>query len=277
MSFKAVNEIWRARQRAAQRAQEDLSQGAHGRHGYDPNQPRVPAGHPDGGQWTSGEHDPAGTARVTVNPDGSMVRSEVNVSDPSIPWDEHHTVRLPNGHEFTFEDFGPTQTVYDGEGVPVTQTVLTSDGPEPQAIVQPAFWRGAVRQGVRRIPQGGVVAESTEAALALFTALSASNSRNSTAALDFRAEDYRRGANAPNMAIRVERLTEEEVNDLCRRYDKTKKALDEAVDKAAEEPYRNAAIFGTRVHKILGDKIKGENEENWRSEVSLEKIIQEDP
>src|SRR5262245_11301437 len=25
--------------------------GAHG-HGYDPNQPRVPAGHPDGGQWT---------------------------------------------------------------------------------------------------------------------------------------------------------------------------------------------------------------------------------
>lgn len=31
-----------------------LINGSSDRHGYDANQPRVPAGHPDGGQWTSG-------------------------------------------------------------------------------------------------------------------------------------------------------------------------------------------------------------------------------
>src|SRR4030081_3776522 len=30
---------------------------------FDPNQPRVPAGHPDGGQWTSGG---SGTARMRL-------------------------------------------------------------------------------------------------------------------------------------------------------------------------------------------------------------------
>src|SRR5262245_9494933 len=29
----------------------------HGGHHYDANQPRVPAGHPDGGQWTRGAGD----------------------------------------------------------------------------------------------------------------------------------------------------------------------------------------------------------------------------
>lgn len=51
MSFGIVNAIWRARQNALC-AREGSPQGAHARRGYDPSQPRVPAGHPDGGQWT---------------------------------------------------------------------------------------------------------------------------------------------------------------------------------------------------------------------------------
>lgn len=59
-------EEWRARARVLQRQLEGLSidelmRGAvkqdepsgPGGHGYDPNQPRVPAGHPDGGRWTN--------------------------------------------------------------------------------------------------------------------------------------------------------------------------------------------------------------------------------
>ena len=40
---------------AAMREQEQgqLPRDAHARHGFDPNQPRVPAGHSDGGHWTS--------------------------------------------------------------------------------------------------------------------------------------------------------------------------------------------------------------------------------
>jgi hypothetical protein len=56
---------WRARTRAIQSRLEgltiaELMRGSvkHGQpadhDGYDPNQPRIPAGHPDGGQWTSG-------------------------------------------------------------------------------------------------------------------------------------------------------------------------------------------------------------------------------
>jgi hypothetical protein len=58
-------EEWRARARAIQERLEGLSiaelmrgvkegePSGRGEHGYDPNQPRVPAGHPDGGQWTN--------------------------------------------------------------------------------------------------------------------------------------------------------------------------------------------------------------------------------
>jgi hypothetical protein len=58
MSRSAVDAIWRERRLAAMRADVEASQDAHPpqgqpRHGYDPNQPRIPQGHPDGGQWTS--------------------------------------------------------------------------------------------------------------------------------------------------------------------------------------------------------------------------------
>jgi hypothetical protein len=65
---------WRARARAIQARLEGLtiaelmrggagtakhtgSVGGHASGGYDPNQPRVPAGQPDGGQWTDDEDD----------------------------------------------------------------------------------------------------------------------------------------------------------------------------------------------------------------------------
>lgn len=63
-----TSEQWKARARAIQARLEGLSIdelmrggraapslssiGGPGRNGYDPNQPRVPAGHSDGGQWT---------------------------------------------------------------------------------------------------------------------------------------------------------------------------------------------------------------------------------
>lgn len=54
-TFASVNEAWRELRNAARRGHEENPAGAHTRHGYDPNQPRVPAGNPDGGQWTSTE------------------------------------------------------------------------------------------------------------------------------------------------------------------------------------------------------------------------------
>lgn len=48
----SLNDVWRERQRGLQAAREVESPAAHTRRGYDPSQPRVPAGNPDGGQWT---------------------------------------------------------------------------------------------------------------------------------------------------------------------------------------------------------------------------------
>src|SRR5262249_19838174 len=58
MSHPAVDAIWRERRLASMRAEIEASKDthpphAHPHHGYDPTEPRVPAGNPDGGQWTS--------------------------------------------------------------------------------------------------------------------------------------------------------------------------------------------------------------------------------
>ena len=71
-----------------------------GRHGFDPNQPRVPAGRSDGGQWTNtGAHGPASGRREvelddageeawesvtsTYRPDGTLAEQEVVNRDGS--------------------------------------------------------------------------------------------------------------------------------------------------------------------------------------------------
>jgi hypothetical protein len=50
-TYASVNEAWRELRNARNRAHEENNLAHHGR-GYDPNQPRVPKGHFDGGQWT---------------------------------------------------------------------------------------------------------------------------------------------------------------------------------------------------------------------------------
>lgn len=52
-------------------------------HAFNPNQPRVPAGHPDGGQWTDGDSSPISspaTATVTVH---SKTRITIHYPDGS--------------------------------------------------------------------------------------------------------------------------------------------------------------------------------------------------
>lgn len=57
-SFADLKAIRLERRVAATRELGQLPSDAHARRGFDPNQPRVPAGHSEGGQWTS---DGAGT------------------------------------------------------------------------------------------------------------------------------------------------------------------------------------------------------------------------
>jgi hypothetical protein len=51
-TFASVNEAWRELRNTRSRAHEESDRAQPAHHGYDPNQPRVSKGHPDGGQWT---------------------------------------------------------------------------------------------------------------------------------------------------------------------------------------------------------------------------------
>jgi hypothetical protein len=86
-SIAEVNAIRRSRQSLAEASALGQSSGlAHGRHGYDPNQPRVPAGHSDGGQWT----DKAGAGGA-----GAMNREVVLDDSGEEAWDSSPTPIAP--------------------------------------------------------------------------------------------------------------------------------------------------------------------------------------
>ena len=185
----------------------------HGRHGYDPRQPRVPAGQSTGGQWTDADgsavdgapqrkivrdtsgqeawnfyynmYRPDGSLaeQVVFNRDRSRIISEFNESGDADDWDERHTVITPDGNKVTFETNGDTQTVYDADGRALSESKWTEHGPEAQAIVQPAY-AGGVRLAAKK---------ALEAALALLPWLSTRNSRDGTAVLSFAADVYRPG------------------------------------------------------------------------------------
>jgi len=276
MSFGIVNAIWRARQNAARHARDGASQGAGGRRGYDPNQPRVPAGHSDGGQWTSSGQGSAPSDDTIVNPDGSTVRSQTNDGTSSAPWDERHTVRMPSGEEFTFENFGPTQTIYDSDGRPIEQNVLTEDGPEPQAVVREARLRPK-SGGQQDSVVGRGIDKVVAAAIALFTTLSTRNSPDRTAILAYRASDYRASEEPERKAVWVGQLTEEEVSRACKRYGKAQRLTNEAANETDRAGYETPAAYGTAVHSTLESKIKTIGNPNFTSEESVWKAIEEDP
>ena len=140
-----------------------------GRDGFDPNQPRVPAGHSDGGQWTkTGAHGPASRREVelddtgeeagesvnnyrldgtlaeqeVVNRDGSRIHSQFSLDPRIAGWDERHTVTLPDGQQITFENNGDVQKVYDADGQPIART----NGPvKDLSRTQWCSWHGANR------------------------------------------------------------------------------------------------------------------------------------
>ncbi|WP_132250594.1 hypothetical protein [Methylobacterium segetis] len=133
---------------------------------YSPDQPRAPAGQPDGGQWISegsgareGDVDPAlvgpgrwaslaskdqagedGRSRErTLLEDGSEVLT-IRIHAGPRAGDEEHTVTAPDGESRVFETSGDMQTIRDGSsGEILSRTRFTGTGVEPVASVQPAF------------------------------------------------------------------------------------------------------------------------------------------
>jgi hypothetical protein len=274
---------------------------AFGKAGFNPAQPRVPAGHPDGGQWTrQGGAADAGPYRdvirdttgrqpwesyanlyredgslaeqAVVNRDGSAIRAQFASSEAS-GWDERYAVRTADGDVTTFQNAGPVQTIFDGEGRPISQTVWTSDGPEAQAFVQPAY--------LEAVPHPA--AKAVSAALALYTGMSSRNTAETTAVFGFRADAYAPGESAKDSAIWVGHLTREQVDDACPRHAEVQSITDRAATTINRGDYATAQQYGTAVHTWMEEQINGPKtvprspprDPNFRAEVSLLKSADE--
>jgi hypothetical protein len=217
---------------------------------YNPYQPRVPAGRSDGGQWTRGgglrritpesppvmhdlsgeetwktvatDHHPDGSIaqQLIVNRDGSRIRSQYAPLGANAGWDERHTVTTPDGQVVMFENSGLTQTIYDGQGRKLSQTVMTKDGAEPQAFVQQALLGPAVPVA-QAIVQG---------ALILFAWRASREGLDQKAMLAFSANEFRRGAKAGVPAVWVGGLTTEDAGKVCRKYERVQQFTDDAAD-----------------------------------------------
>jgi hypothetical protein len=275
-------------------------------HGYDPNQPRVPSGHGDGGQWTK---TPGGGARAisrreaivdrskqeswgsyvdgyrpdgslaeqrVFNRDGSRIVSEFNPPEGAGDRDERHTVVLPDGTKFTFENSGNVQRIFDGEGNLVSATEWTEDGPRPVPIGQLAFAQGLPLV----VPLGQVAAQALNAAaLTFFTWLSCRKDPDRTAVFAFNAKKYEKpetDGNEKRPVVFVGSLTRDEVRKVCDKLPDVQKLTDAAVAKVTTDgDYKGPADFGTKVHKEIADAIRKENDPDFKAEKSVIKTVLE--
>jgi hypothetical protein len=229
----------------ASRSEPQHGNGPH--HGYDPNQPRVPSGHSDGGQWTKtpGGGTPAIARREAVvdhskqeswgsyvdgyrgdgslaeqrvfNRDRSRIVSEFKPPGGTEDWDERHTVVLPDGTKFTFENSGNVQRIYDGEGHLVSATEWTEDGLQPLPMGQLAFL-GAAAPVLVPLSEAAVQALNA-AALSFFTWLSSRRDPNKTTVFAFNAKQYQKPetqGDEKRQVVFVGSLTRDEVGGFVR-------------------------------------------------------------
>lgn len=263
--------------------------------GFNPNQPRVPAGNPAGGRWTtvgtgvagraqrsvvrddSGQeswetvvstHRPDGsiTGQTVVNRDGSAIRSEFSASPAATGWTERHTVLGADGDMITVENAGPTQRILDANGRLLSASTWTARGPEPEPVVQPAFLPLAVEAATATVELG----------MTLYTWLSTRNGPGQQAVIAFSAREYRPGESSLGLDY-VGLLERDDVDAACPRLDEVQARTDEAVETVK----RRGAIdltpstFGTAVHMNLKHQIDDLDDPDFRAEVSVLKSLDE--
>jgi hypothetical protein len=278
-------------------------------HHYNPNQPRVPAGHARGGQWTSGEHGPRSEeeqrdarkqfedvrdetgeepwSRRIESSDGVLTflrDGQLVWSQSGAPGKERNSVRQPGGNVITFEQDGNQHRIYAG-GDLVQATEWSGDSFVPSPVLQLAR-----RPGPR--PNDGGVGALLQAALAVYLARSKLNWSlgGDVAALTFDARALR-SADQDGAPLPVPvNLTEKQVRDMCKKYDH----VQQLVNTAAQDPITlmqgTPQNRGTAIHVQTARQVNGgsphapgffspENprDENFRAEFSLLKALQENP
>jgi hypothetical protein len=245
---------------------------------YDPDQPRVPAGSPDGGQWTSGGGgggfaDPVGGSAEAVDgfagdplssghggdwrtiflgvgadgtrtetvarDDGTTIRSEYAASR-AAGFDERYTVASPDGSLRSFETEGLRQTVRDELGEVLGRSEFRPDG----AALEPAF--------LPAVP--AVVGKTLELGMILYVALSARNGPDAQAVAAFNAREYASAGPASELTY-VGRLSPAEVQQACPGFPNVQSITNASASHISREGL-SPSQYGTKVHTEIRDRIR---------------------
>lgn len=240
-------------------------------------QPRAPAGQPDGGRWVSGPSgqwtsltDGDGTPTTPVAPTGGSASEQTVLADGTRvlsirihagprPFDEQHTVVAPDGESRVFETSGATQTIRDGEtGEVLARSTFTDRGPEPEAIVQPAF--------LPAVPAAG--AATVELGLMLFTYLSARQDGYGTV-LGMTAQEYKPGEAAFSVDW-VGKLDQQSLDAACPRNGEVQAITDEVtLRQRAMGNYRTATELGSRIHLEIARTVERMDDPYFKPEVRV--------
>jgi hypothetical protein len=215
-----------------------------GQHSYDPNQPRVPKGHSDGGRWTSG----GGEGLAKFQPNG--------VADDSNDWRDAWAEASP-------EELQDSSS--DKPRAPLNQVALLQI---PAAIVAAGAENAAGS------------AAATWLGLSAYSALSQRNTRDRRAVIEFNAKQFGPDESSEIDLKSITSLNYDQVKSACKRIEIVQGIVDKAVAEVRADELRNRtrlspSQFGTAVHTIVEREIKLLNDPMLSSEVSFVKMKEE--
>jgi hypothetical protein len=211
------------------------------------------------------------------NRDRSRIVSEFKAPNDPGDWDERHTVVLPDGTKFTFENSDNVQRIFDGEGNMVSATEWTEEGLRPPPVGQLAFLPAAAF-AVALLSEAAVQA-LIGAGLLLSTWLASRKDPNRTTVFAFNAKMYQKPEayrNQKHPVVFAGSLTRDEVKSFCQKLGTVQRLTDEAVETVRTSvAYKGPADFGTKVHLEIKNKILSDKNETLVPELSVIKSIEE--
>jgi len=214
---------------------------------YNSNQPRVPAGHHDGGQWTGGGSHELAILNSPLFDRDRLIKAALGVRD-------------------------------DDEKSRGARPALLAPPPTLVRRPPPAFlprlpFRPGFLVPLRPVPYIG-------AAIALYSLLSQFNDDDQQAVIAFRSREYRRSPSDGAFDLQgVDVLSPEEVREICGdQFYKVRDIVDRAYDDTKRDNKQlSPAQLGTKVHKRIEDEIEALDHPEVTAEVTYEQETPNDP
>lgn len=278
---------------------------------YSPNQPRIPAGGPGGGRWTSGGGFASGHSEG-----GALGGDQIAVGESdTFSFGLGATSFDADGWETVATDFSSDGlltrelAINKLDGTKILSEVATS-GDERHFVLSPngdgaTFQNSGDTQSIfvdgQKISEVAWTGNGLEPQAfaqpaffdsrsaivqgwALYTWMSSRNGPDSTAVFAFNAREFVPGIDAEAPAIFVKQLTEDQVRDVCPRLPDVQSLTNESATILDRGAYRTAAEYGTAVHMRVKELINGPDttpsspprDPNFRAEVSVLKSLAAD-